>query len=313
MVKHTVLNELLETPEIKSIVNKIKEIEKAPVYRLQFPDEDQLIEEAYRWAHCLFADCKNRDPRPEPIKHENRLVLKHPEGFRVRTYYASGYMEFRNIERTYAGKTDIANLREAAGIVEEFASKHALWPLDSNDQFQEEAIRFVKSQGSSQKGEKVNVVTNNAIVVYKRLTGGIPWVGPGSKISAMVECKDVVGFNRYWRKVIPGPVEMMPLLPVETAVEAMVNDLASRFDGTPIESGDIKLERVDFGYYAMGKRKLQRFLQPVYVFIYRTPKAFSTTGFVDVKLAIEKQFEPIGGEPAEAMGQTKRSVLREKC
>lgn len=312
MAKHPVLDELLESPAIRAIADEVSERREVPIHRLQFPDVDQLRKEAYRWAHSLFTDCKNGDSRPEPVEHQNRLVLQHPEGFRVRTYYASGYMEFRNLERAYSGKTEIAGLQEAKALVGEFAAKHALWPPDSDQQLQAEAIRFVKSQGSTRNGDVVDIVTNNSIVVYTRLTGGIPWVGRGSKITAMIEGKDVVGFNRYWRQVIPGPVRVMPLVPVETAVKAMVNDLSSRLDGVPIEPGDILLERADFGYYAAGKRKLQRFLQPVYVFIYRTPNAVTTVGFVDVRLAHEEQLEPLGRDQMEPIGQLRRSVLRQK-
>lgn len=312
MAKHPVLNELLDSPEIRVIADEINERGEVPVHRLQFPDVAQLRKEAYRWAHSLFTACKNRDPRPEPVEHQNRLVLQHPEGFRIRTYYASGYIEFRNLDRAYAGKTKITSLRAAEALVGEFAAKHALWPPDSNQQLQAEAIRFVKSQGSTRNGEAVDIVTNNSIVVYKRLTGGIPWVGPGSKVTAMIEGKDVVGFNRYWRQVIPGPVRVMPLVPIEAAVEAMVNDLSSRLNGVPIEPGDILLERADFGYYAAGKRKLQRFLQPVYVFIYRMLNAFTTAGFVDVRLAHEEQLETLGRDSMEPIGQLKRSVLRHK-
>jgi hypothetical protein len=312
MAKHPVLNELLETPAIRAIADEVNKRGEVPVYRLQFPNLGQLREEAYRWAYSLFADSRNRDPRPEPIEHRDRLVLQHPEGLRIRTYYASGYMEFRNLERTYAGKTEITSLREAKAVVREFAAKHTLWTLDSDQQLQAEAIRFVKSHSSAREGAVADIITNNSIVVYKRLTGEIPWVGPGSKISAIIEGKDVVGFNRYWRQVIPGPFQVMPLVRVEVAVEAMVNDLSSRLDGVPIEPGDILLERADFGYYAAGKRKLQRFLQPVYVFIYRTPNAFTTAGYVDVRLAHEKQLEPLGRDPMESIGQLKRSVLRQK-
>lgn len=310
MIKHEVIDELLENKSIKKLADSIYKHEEVSVYQLQFPSVKELQKEAYQWAYSLFNNCESGDPRPEPIKHKNRLVLQHPEGFRIRTYYASGYIEYRQLKRTYTGRTDVSNLKDADSIIREFGSKNGLWPLNSDGQIQAEGIRFVRSQGCSSKGEKTEVLTNNVITIYKRLTNGIPWIGPGSRITAMIEERDVVAFNRYWRQVTPKQVKVQ-LLSIENAVEAMVKDLSSRLDNRNIQPEDLILESAEFGYYAAEKRKLQRFLQPAYIFTYHTTGKFAT-GFVDVRLAHNKKLEKLVDDPELPLGQLKRRALTEK-
>ena len=312
MAKYPLRTELLDTPAIGVMAKEIPSRKRIPIYRLKFPDVDDLRKEAYRQASSLFAGCQIGDPRPEPVKHETRLVLQHPDGLRIRAYYASGYVEYRNLARTYAGHTDVTTLKQADSLVAGFAGKHALWPIDCDRQLQPDALRFVRSRGASREGKQTDATVNNAIVVYKRTTDGIQWIGPGSRITAMIEGRDVVGFNRHWRQVIPGATRKVTLLSVEKALESMVEDLSSRLGGNTIEAGDIVLERAEFGYYAAGKRRLQRFLQPVYAFFYRTSDKFSNAAYVYLRVAHEDKLEPLGRDRAQAMGQSRRAILTGK-
>ena len=292
MTEHSLFHELLEDERVISLSRYINEQKQVNIHQLKFPEIPELKKEAYAWAKSLFANTKSGDTRPEPNEYQDRLVLRHPDGFRIRTYYASGYLEYHNLARTFAGKTEISNTKEADLVVQEFASKHSLWPIDSQEQIQFEDLRFVKSQGNSSKGDNSEIITNNVIVSYKRVTNGLRWIGSGSKITAMIEGKDIVAFDRHWRQIMPKHIKVS-ILPVEQALENMINRLSCSIDNKTMNKGDISLEHVDFGYYAAGRRKLQRFLQPVYMFIYRPRSKFTTATIVDVQLAHNESFENI--------------------
>lgn len=298
--KHPIVEDFLSNPAIRKLARRANKQKEIPIYKLQFPDIEELKREAYSWTQSLFNNNQIGDPRPDTLQHMDRLVLLHPEGFRVRTYFASGYMEYRDLERTYAGKCDLSTIEEANSIVQEFGSRHNLWPFDSEQHIQVENIKFVRSQGVSSNHEQTQNFTNNIIVDYKRLTNGIPWIGPGSRITAMIEGRDVVAFQRYWRKIIPGQSAVV-LNSIENTIESMVNWLSRCcFDNKSLESGDIRIEQVEFGYYGCEKRKLQRFLQPAYIVYVSTAERFGTVAFAYTQVAHDKQLEKIVDEEEES-------------
>src|SRR5262249_14391781 len=158
--------ELLENPKIAAVSELAARKETADILRVAFPEKQAVVNEAHRWADTLFPAFAKHDPRAEPVELRNRLVLRHPEALRVRAYYASGTIEYRNLRRAYAGETAIKDPVKAARIVESFGAKHQLWPTEATNELQLEAVRFVKSCGMKALGEKSRIVTNNVVTIY---------------------------------------------------------------------------------------------------------------------------------------------------
>jgi hypothetical protein len=306
MKRHSALQELLDNPKIAAVSKLATRKKAVDILRVAFPEKQAIVSEAHRWADTLFPAFAKYDPRAEPVELHNRLVLRHPEALRVRAYYASGTIEYRNLRRACSGETAIKDPAKAARIVESFAAQHQLWPAEAPNEPQLEAVRFVKSCGMKARGERSRIVTNNVITIYRRQTNDLPWVGRGSRIVAMIGVEDVVDFQRHWRPVLPGAVASVKLLPVEKALEAMLEDLSGRTGGGEIKAGELDLVRADLGYFAAGKHRFQRLIQPVYIFAYRPRNGFSTNGFVFGTYAHEEKFEAILPTPAPAFTRDKR-------
>jgi hypothetical protein len=298
-ILHSFLEEILASPAMNAVHATLQGCKTLPVYRLHLPDRGDVENEAHRWARALFVDCKHFDPHAQATQHDNRLVLRHPDGLRVRAYYASGTVEYRHLGRAYAGTTEIVDMCDAEAVVARFADRHGLWPLDSTGQLQAKDFQLVQSRGMNPQCLEAEITTHNAIIGYQRITSGIPWIGPGSRVLAIIEQDEVVGFDRSWRPVIPGAVGSVAVTPAEQAVGAMLDAIAMRAGGRPIECGAIRLERAEFGYYAMDKRAEQRFLQPAYQFFYRTSGEIAA-GVVEVIAAHGEAIEPLVEPPSLA-------------
>jgi hypothetical protein len=302
---HPLLDEFLESPVTQSALALVSDCKELPIYQLHFPDSSNVQKEAHRWAQSLFVDCRHQDSRPETTQHDNRLVLHHPDGHRVRAYYASGCTEYRHLHRAYAGSTQIDNLESAQAVVDRFADRYSLWPLDSVGQIRSHSLDFIKSQGAHREGLESIITLHNAILIFQRFTLDIPWIGPGSQISAIIEGDDVVGFERHWRHLIPSNTYTVNLIPLQEVLQTMLDQLSERSGGDCLERGTLKLERVEFGYYANNKYSLQRFLQPAYQIFYRTVGQISAA-IEELIPAHREQVETLGIEVARANTPVKR-------
>lgn len=304
---HPLLDEFLESPLTQSAMALVSDCKELPIYQLHFPDSSDVQKEAQRWAQNLFTNCYNQDSRPETTQHENRLVLHHPDGHRVRAYYASGCTEYRHLNRAYAGSTQIDNLKSAQEAVNRFADRHSLWPLDSVGQIHPHGLELVKSQGAYCEGLDSTITLHNAILNFRRFTLDIPWIGPGSQISAIIEGEDVVGFERYWRHLIPSNSYRVNLVPLQEVLQTMLDQISERSGGNCLERGTLKLERVEVGYYANNKYSLQRFLQPAYQIFYRTVGQISAA-IEELVPAHREQIEPLGTEAIGTNAPIKRRI-----
>jgi hypothetical protein len=236
------------------------------IHKLQFPDRNQLLKEAESWSQRLFRDGRHDDCRAEPVVHDNRIVLRHPDGYRVRAYFASGSIEYKNTARGYRGMTPVEIRQDAEEIVKQFAETHDLWPLDSLGLIRPNRFELTRGKGVSRGAAASTEITHNAILSFRRYTMEVPWIGPGALISAMIEGKEVIAFERNWRSVIPTPGHAVPVLPLGEALESLLVQMGRR--GLR-ELGALDLVGAEFGYFADSKWALQRFLQPAYLITLR--------------------------------------------
>lgn len=241
---------------------------RLPVYRLHFPVAEEGVATAQAWARKLFVDTRFGDARPESTAHAGRLVLRHPDGYRIRLFYPSNWLEFNDTRRAFSGSTDVTQIDAADTLVREFIGRHQLLPAEWERQVRVDALRLLHAQGVSEDRMSEPTVIN-AFLSYQRVTGDIGWIGPGSRIVATIAQRSVVGFDRPWREFDPAPATMVDIRPVQEVVEELADRLAA-LHGKPLPRGAVRLEGIEFGYYAMGKHTQQRFLQPAYELKYRT-------------------------------------------
>src|SRR5262249_8394131 len=152
-----------------------------------------------------------------------------------------------------AGVTKVREAHEAALLVGRFTEAHGLWPDGAREQVCLDGLRFIRSHAVARSGETTDVVTNNAVLIYRRITDGVSWVGPGSRIAALIEGQDVVGFERHWRQMASNPTRTALLTPVEQVMSRMLDELALVGGERAVERGHLELERAELGYYAAGR------------------------------------------------------------
>jgi len=303
------VDELLNNPKIASLAKIVERREAVDVFRVALPEKEVVLRQARQWAESIFSERASRDPRAEIVDRKSRTVYKHPDGFRVRAYPGSNTIEFRDTNRVYAGHTGIRESDGVRGIVDSFVARHKLIP-DGETDLQFDSLRFVKSRGMSADREMSGIVVHNAIAVYSRWTDGLPWIGRGSRVVAMISGEEVVDYQRPWREVLPEPVSKVRLRPVAHALEGMLNDLSTRSGQQDVSGEDIELVQADLGFYAAGKHKTQRLIQPVYLFAYRLREAFSTNGFVFGFYAHEENLEHILPSIAAPRAGRRQRIMR---
>lgn len=275
-----------------------------PIYKVAFPVREHVAQQAHDWARKLFLHCRGDDPRPEPVAHDNRLVLVHPDGYRVRGFYASNWLEYRDQRGAYRGVMEAPELRQADELVRKFVQHLDLWSTDTWSSLAARNLRLLQGAGASNANEFAKQKVINAIVSYQRTTNEIPWIGPGSAVTAMLASSGVVGLSRPWREIAKGTAATATLISFAEALDAHFAQIA-KLHGKAIPASMFKLERVEFGYYTADRHQLQRFLQPAYQVFYRT-QGQAAAGVVETLPAHRLDLEPLGPVAAPAKLPIKR-------
>jgi hypothetical protein len=236
----------------------------AYVYAVDPPDPRRARTDCLHWAHAI-AGAKGFDPNGfvESI-HDNRIVLTHPNGHRVRRYWASGSLEYRDLRRAYCGETKIASLAEAEGVCARFLSSHGLRPDNGDDGIVPHDLSVLRSQGTHVTGRRTRIIACNAILRYRRETDGLAWVGPGAYLNCIVEGRDVVGYDHVWRTIARDGARRWGLIGLDEALRGTPADRVHSLFSADCSTGEIGDVEVEFGYYAADKWTRQTFLAPVY-------------------------------------------------
>jgi hypothetical protein len=133
----------------------------------------------------------------------------------------------------------------------------------------------------------------NHIVIFERVIGQIPVVGPGEKIRVYFASNgEAIGHSKIWRrlgKAAPG----RPVLPAET-IRASFAAAHEKYPGPGIE-----VDRIYFGYYAAGRYTRQETLSPVYILGY-TYGPYSKRVLEIFDAYTGKVLQPIDEDPGDA-------------
>lgn len=114
----------------------------------------------------------------------------------------------------------------------------------------------------SKSVSKVTTEIANYIVVYERLVGGIPVVGPGEQVRVYLSVNgDVIGHSKVWRR-LGEKTATKPVLSTNEIIGIFMKHHAN----DRVEQ--IKVDRLYFGYFAEGRYTTQRSLGPCYILGY---------------------------------------------
>ncbi|WP_334110132.1 copper amine oxidase N-terminal domain-containing protein [Thermodesulfitimonas autotrophica] len=102
----------------------------------------------------------------------------------------------------------------------------------------------------------------NYVVVYERLVGGIPVVGPGEQVRVYLSVNgDVIGHSKVWRQ-LGEKTATKPVLSTNEIKSIFVKHHAN----DRVEK--IEVDRLYFGYFAEGRYTTQKSLGPYYILGY---------------------------------------------
>lgn len=173
-----------------------------------------------------------------------------------------------------------------------------------------------------EKEKPVSIIAGKNVEVRRRIDNHLVY-GPGSKIKLYIGGNgEMNGLMAVWRQIIPASGELghkatrsrpkglkMKPISAKKAIEVLK---AKPLDHLPLAFVDrIKVDSVDFGYYARSAAEPQKYLQPVYVFrgtAYSTlPNGKQTAvPYEQYCLALEKPLESIWPETKQFKSEPRR-------
>lgn len=131
-----------------------------------------------------------------------------------------------------------------------------------NEPVQLERITNLQAQDSSTDGERSDVVTLDAGLVFRRTVDDLPVVGTGGFVMVRIGSDEaVIGGRQVWRST----TVREPAAKVRSVGQA-IELLRQRLDAQGLE-GEATVRKAVFGYEELGIETVQRRLQPVYAFL----------------------------------------------
>lgn len=112
------------------------------------------------------------------------------------------------------------------------------------------------------KGEHRSERAVDAAVVFQRWVGGHPVDGPGGKLVVYLDYRgELVGFDRTWREIAGVRSGVKAL----RAMEEVAEEVATHYRPNP--PSEVEVNQVRLGYFELGRKDVQRVLQPAYVIV----------------------------------------------
>jgi hypothetical protein len=195
-------------------------------------------------------------------KHQGAIT--YVEGpWAVTLYRASGGLRFHDRSRWMVddGRSEVTFGDETAvELAKEVIEKYDLAPLD---QLRTYRITRLHAAAYEVKTLKGGVRVIDIGVIFQRMIEGVPVDGPGGKIMVYLDARgEMTGFDRLWREIQGAGRPVQALRDPRFAEEELV-----RYQTDQLRR--IEVTEVRFGYFELGWRSPQRFLQPAYVMMLR--------------------------------------------
>jgi len=231
-------------------------VKETPIFRLAAPavSESQLKGLAGRLGFGLKSG----------ILQQETDSLTYVEGpLTLKQYKASGGFRFQDRSRFQIDDGHSAVLfsdKEAVARAEELVKKLELAPAKEYQLLKVTHLYVGGVELKTGEAEKERAI--DVAVVFRRVVNGLPVDGPGGILAICLDPKgDLVAMDRIWRTlgVVYRPAEKIRA--PQVAEEGLIKFLQSQDqDGYKVEVEDVR-----FGYWEMGWKTAQRFLQPAYV------------------------------------------------
>jgi hypothetical protein len=142
---------------------------------------------------------------------------------------------------------------------------------------------------ATRQGREVSERTIDVAVAMQRVVDKIPVDGPGGKIIVYLNHeRRLTGIERVWRELGAAHRRNAPC----RSAEAALDDMRKHFRA---KEGTIDIYEVRYGYFEDGRRRVQRYLQPAYMFfgLIGTPGSRVRKRTVYVASALEHPVEAI--------------------
>jgi hypothetical protein len=259
--------------------------------------------------------CEKEFDRGEWTVYEDRTLVRLPQGAHAVVYHASGgvkvatglapmdflfpAMESRETLTARAEKAVAAlGLRDNLGRSETLTFER-LWQM--------------KACAADRAGRTIEPVLCRAVGAYRQHVEGIPVLGPASVAVQIAGEGMLSSVSMLMRGPAAEIFEKAKVVHPERAIRQIAQQLDLRFGQA---KGDVHLESRDglrFGYLSLPKRKVQRFLAPVYVAMIDVTHEHERQAFVMAVPATEKNYLPLDPPGAEGLVSQVSKLTSRRC
>ena len=241
--------------------------------------------------------------RGDWIQQKDRTLINLPHGSRAIVYHASGAMKLvtglNPMDSIFPKMEDRTVLEK---LITEKARRLDLnrW-VGKNESLQFERIWQIKAQAMSNNGQISKPILCRAVGAYRHVVEDLPVWGPAS-VAIKVAADGVLdSFILHIRESTGEVVDRPEILRPERAAGAITKQLIDMMGKSKISIGEVANPRwMRFGYMNLSKRKIQRFLAPVFVAGIDIENQEEAQAYLFVASATEKSFQPLFLDGKEA-------------
>ncbi|MDM0042108.1 hypothetical protein QTH89_01530 [Variovorax sp. J22G21] len=260
--------------------------------------------------------CDRNLDRGQWTTHEDRTLVRLPQGAHAVVYHASGAVKLAAGLAPMEWMFKEIESREAlTGRAEGFVKLLGLHDnLGRGETLAFERLWQIKASAADRSGKAIAPVLCRAVGAFRQHIDGVPVLGPAS-VAVQIAAEGVLDSLSLLMRSPSGEVfEKAKVLHPERALRQIGQQLAARFGQA---KGEVSVESRDglrFGYLSLPKRKSQRLLAPVYMATIEVAHALERQAFVMVVPATEKSYLPLDLPGAESLiGQTGKLGARRCC
>lgn len=268
-----------------------------PVFRIPERSSTDLHESLVTAVDSVSALAGLGKLRYEAIPHNKRTFFSYQSGIKAQVYHASGALAisrgFAPFDHIIATDENNANLNDLERQAKTAIEKLNLVSIGKNEKIKFERLWKLKAGGVSEKGEFGPIALTEVVGAFRRFIGNIPVYGAASQFVQIVSDNQVSGVGVDWRRIEEEPFESTKLISLEEGAERILNQLQVFLPERPLTIDDYAPDEFLTGYFSMPKRRVQNFMQPVFIakFIDKGPE--SSLNRIVVIPAGVKIYEPI--------------------
>jgi hypothetical protein len=162
------------------------------------------------------------------------------------------------------------------------------------EQLEFESLGQVKVTGINIEGEKSQILSTRIIGNFRRYINEVPVYGRASVSIRIAGRYTVESIRIDWRHIEEKPIEYPKIIDSESAADKILSKFNSAFPNSKLSSEDWSPRFFGLGYFSMPKTRHQKYIQPVYIAMFKpSDTALTTLNPVIIIPATTRNYESI--------------------